>query len=780
MCARDIPTPGFINFGTRAGWFQPLGSTFVVNVLGGTDDRVLQCLYMQQPDVSNKRRTAEIRSPQIEAVVESVPIPPQPDIPQPNDPRLYINRELSQLAFQWRVFQEARDETTPLLERFKFLSILGSNLEEFFMVRVAGLKRQIESGSFISGPDGLSPSQQLDVINSEVVKLLAAALDCLRDSLLPSLAQAGVSICDYSQLTPEQKAEVDEQFLRNIFPVLTPLAFDPGHPFPHISNLSINLAVLITDMSGKERFARVKIPDTLPQLISISPPRVPSEKSAPPPGVKPTCYIWLDDLVRANLEVLFPGMTIVDAHTFHVIRDAELEIQEWEAGDLLETTEEGVRQRRFGDVVRLQVNAGMPARILEILMSNLQVEPYDVYLVDGQRPLSSLKHIAAIDRFDLKYPPFVPVIPSELNPDSEEEDPFTAIARRNILLHHPYDSFQPIVNFLNTAAKDPNVLAIKMTLYRIGKNSPVVEALLRAMQNNKQVAVLVELKARFDEESNIEWAKALEREGVHVVYGLLGLKIHAKMALVVRKEGDTIRRYVHLGTGNYNPVTAHLYSDIGLLTCDEQIGSDVTDLFNYLTGYSAKRDYRKLMVAPINMREKLRTLIRREIEHHRSSNNGRIILKVNALVDEQIIQMLYEASQAGVKIDLFVRGICCLRPDIPGVSENITVTSIVGRFLEHSRIFYFSNGDKPELYCGSADLMPRNLDRRVEVLYPVEDERLAKFIREDVLETYLQDRVNAWRMLADGTYVRTIPGENEPKLSSQQWFMTNSPLLKDR
>jgi len=718
---------------------------------------------MHRPDVSNKRKTTEMSRPnQQNRDGRKSRVPAHADgpacaTPALSDAKLFINRELAQLAFQCRVLEEARDVHTPLLERFKFLSIVGSNLEEFFMVRVAGLKRQIESNSFVTGPDGLTPREQLDAINSEVVKLLGDAQEILFTSLMPALKQADIVILDYPELSAEQKVEVDDYFLQTIFPVLTPLAFDPGHPFPHISNLSLNLAVLIRDPRGEERFARVKIPDTLNQLvaITIAPPVTPSgtdaQSAAAAAARKPVYYIWLDELVRANLEALFPGMTILDAHTFHVTRDADVEIQEWEADDLLEATEEGVRLRRFGDVVRLQVNNGMPADIVEILMSNLQVESYDVYLVESQRPLSILKAIAAIDRHDLKFPAFVPAIPIELNPDEQESDSFAAISKRDIMLHHPYESFQPVVNFLNLAAKDPNVLAIKMTLYRVGKNSPVVEALLKAIENRKQVAVLVELKARFDEESNIEWARALEREGAHVVYGLLGLKIHGKVALVVRKEGDKIKRYVHLGTGNYNAVTAHLYTDIGLFTCDEKIGADVTDLFNYLTGYSAKRNYRKLMVAPINLRENLEKLIKREIEHQQAGRQGHIILKINALVDEQLIQLLYEASRAGVKIDLLVRGICCLRPGIAGVSENIRVISILGRFLEHSRVYFFNNDGKPDIYCGSADLMPRNLDRRVEVLFPIEDARLARQIRE-ALSAYVNERFNAWQMQPDGSY----------------------------
>lgn len=759
---------------------------------------------MQTPDTSNSRKTAEIkRSEALEAIVakgaKDIPAIAVPPLPEPviadeksapdcarevaggitdlSDPRLYINRELSLLAFQWRVLEEAMDASNPLLERFRFLSIVGGNLEEFFMVRVAGLKRQIESGTPSAGPDGLTPSEQLDAVNSEVTRLVASAHECLKEQLEPELRLAGIQLLQFDELSEEQKSDAREYFLKKIFPVLTPLAFDPGHPFPHISNLSLNMAVLIRTPAGEERFARVKIPDSLPQLVPLGKNEAPGSRSSVI-QCRPNAYIWLDDLVRANLGELFPGMTMLEAYPFHVTRDAEMEIQEWEAGDLLETTEEGVRQRRFGDVVRLQVHHAMPAYILEILMSNLQIEPYDVYLIEGRMPLSSLKHVANIDRHDLKYPAFVPTVPSHIDPDAMEqgEDLFAAIGKRDILFHHPYDSFQPVVSFLNAAARDPNVLAIKMTLYRVGRNSPVVEALLKAQERGKQVAVLVELKARFDEESNIEWAKALEAEGVHVVYGLLGLKIHSKLALVVRKEGDTIRRYVHLGTGNYNPFTAHLYTDLGVLTCDEEIATDVSDLFNYLTGYSAKTDYRKLLVAPINMRSRFEEFIRREIEHSKRGEKGRIILKMNALVDERIIQLLYQASQAGVKVDLIVRGICCLRPGIPGVSDNIRVISILGRFLEHSRIYYFRNAGKEEIYCGSADMMPRNLNRRVEVLFPIEDDKLARYVRDAVLKTYLFDTTKTRLMESDGRYVRLRPQAGEPGLNAQQWFMANNSL----
>lgn len=710
------------------------------------------------------KETSEERLP-VTPPCPKAPVDPFADIATLQDPRLYINRELSLLNFQKRVLEEAEDESNPLLERFKFLSILGSNLEEFFMVRVAGLRHQIESNTSSTGPDGLLPAEQMQVIRTEVTNLNKRAHDCLTKMLLPALEQANIKFHSYSELLPAQKVQLKKYFQENIFPVLTPLAFDPGHPFPHISNLSLNLAVLIRDAKRQEHFARVKIPDTLNQLITL-------DSGAETGHPRQQSYIWLEELISAHLETLFPGMTILEAHPFQVTRDAEVAIQEWEAEDLLETTEEGIRQRRFGQVVRLMVAEAMPERVLKLLVNNLEVAADDVYTIPGRIPLNMLKHVAGIDRPDLKDIPFLPAIPPALNPDTQEEDTFAAIRRGDILLHHPYDSFQPVVNFLHLAARDPHVLAIKMTLYRAGRNSPVVEALLEAMENGKQVAVLVELKARFDEESNIEWAKALEREGVHVVYGLMGLKVHSKVALVVRKEGQTLKRYVHLATGNYNPLTAHLYSDLGIFTCDDVIGSDITDLFNYLTGYSAKKDYRKLLVAPINLRERLESLIRREIEHQRNGHEGRLIFKMNALVDSDIIALLYEASQAGVKIDLLVRGICCLRPGIPGISDNIRVTSIVGRFLEHSRIYYFHNGGQDEIYMGSADLMPRNVDHRVEIVFPVENYRLAKYLREHVLETCLSDCVKSRYMQADGSYIRS-PHQHpaDQCINSQQVFM---------
>ncbi|MCS7026206.1 MAG: polyphosphate kinase 1 [Bryobacteraceae bacterium] len=676
-----------------------------------------------------------------------------------DDPRLYVNRELSLLEFQQRVLEEAQDETNPLLERVKFLSILGSNLDEFFMVRVAGLKNQLDAGIFETGPDGLSPAQQLELIRARVLRLMDDAHQC-RKFLLRELAKHGICVLEYEELSPAQKESVNRYFTDTIYPVLTPLAHDPGRPWPHISNLSLNLSVLIHDKRGHEQFARLKVPDTLPQLIPLQ--RRTSSAS------KQISFVWIEQVIQANLEKLFPGMEVVESHPFHVTRDADTAIQEIEAADLLESVEESVRQRRFGAVVRLKVSRGMPARILDILRENLNVDDSDIYQVDGPLALVRLRHLAALDRPELKEPPFVP---ASLPGHGEEEDIYALIRKGDILLHHPFDSFQPVVDFLRTAARDPNVLAIKMTLYRVGKNSPVVSALLEAMEYGKQVAVLVELKARFDEESNIEWARALEKEGVHVVYGLVGLKIHGKIALVVRREGEVIRRYVHMSTGNYNAVTAHLYTDLGLFTCNEEIGADASDLFNYLTGYSAKADYRKLLVAPINLRERLEGLILREIEYAQKGLPARLIFKINALADPRIIRLLYEASRAGVQVDLIARGICSLRPGVPGVSERIHVRSIVGRFLEHSRIFYFQNGGAEEIYLGSADLMPRNINRRVEILFPIEKPSQIRLIRDRILAVYLADNVKARIMQADGTYVRARREKGEKAINSQAFLL---------
>jgi polyphosphate kinase len=702
-----------------------------------------------------KTRAAETEKPV--PVLESLSL---------NSPQLYVNREISLLDFQQRVLEEARDERNPLLERVKFLAIVGSNIDEFFMVRVAGLIDQVDAGIVEVGPDGMTPSAQLVAIRRDVKKLLAEAQKCLRAQLLPALEEAGIQILDYARLNERQLAFADAYFKETIFPVLTPLAFDPGRPFPHISNLSLNLAVLIRDKDGVEHFARVKVPDSLPQFVPLRRPRKNARK---PP--KEEAFVWLEQVVSANLPALFRGMDVIEAHPFHVTRDADIAIKELEAEDLLETVEEGVRRRRFGSVVRLQVSDDMPAHILEILINNLEIDASQVYRYKGPLSLSRLMQLSSLERPDLKYTPFVPAVPKQLIPASADEDIFALIRRQNILLHHPFDSFQPVIDFLKKAARDPQVLAIKMVLYRVGRNSPIVKALLDAMEEGKQVAVLVELKARFDEESNIEWARALEREGVHVVYGLLGLKTHCKLAMVVRRESGAIRRYIHMATGNYNAVTAHLYTDIGMFTSAEEIGSDATDLFNFLTGYSAQADYHKLLVSPVNLRHRFEALIRREIDHQLRGEQGRLILKMNALVDPEIIGLLYKASQAGVQVDLLVRGICCLRPGIAGVSDNIQVISIVGRFLEHSRIYYFRNGGAEEIYLGSADMMPRNLDRRVEVLFALEGEEMIRHVRDGILSVYLADTVKGRQMQSDGSYVRKHPAAGKRPVNAQEWFI---------
>ncbi|KPL71452.1 polyphosphate kinase [Ornatilinea apprima] len=700
-----------------------------------------------------------------------------------DNPKLYINRELSLLQFQYRVLEEAKDPRNPLLERVKFLTILGSNLDEFFMIRVGGLIMQNNSGMIDLSIDGKTPAEQLAEIRKVAINLMEESRQYFHNVLKPELENAGVHLLDYNDLTDRQRESVDGYFKDVVFPVLTPLAFDPGHPFPHISNLSLNLAILVKDTDENRHFARLKIPASLPWLVPVKR----SSGSTRKDGTVPYnhYFVWLLQVITANLGDLFPGMEVVEAHPFHITRNADFEIQELEAVDLLEMMEENVRKRRFGDVVRMMVYKDMPKYLLEILVENLKINRRDVYAIEGPLSLRALSPLLKIDRYDLKDRPFVPVIREPLRSvfETHENSIFHAIRQGNILLQHPYDSFTPVIEFLREAARDPKVLAIKMTLYRVGNNSPVVETLLQARRDyGKQVAVLVELKARFDEESNIGWARMLEQEGVHVTYGLMGLKTHSKVCLVVRREGESIKRYVHLGTGNYNHITAQLYEDIGMLTCDDEIGADVSDLFNYLTGYSLKQDYNKLLVAPINLRQKLTALIQNEIELTRQGEQGHIIFKMNALVDPEITRLLYQASQAGVKIYLVTRGVCSLRPGIKGLSENIRVVSILGRFLEHSRIYYFRNGGNETILMGSADLMPRNLNRRVEVLFPIEDPRLIRHIRENILKIYLMDNTKARLMHPDGSYHYIIPKKGHQQVNAQEWFMrmAHSSMVEEK
>ncbi|HEX4274918.1 MAG TPA: polyphosphate kinase 1 [Bryobacteraceae bacterium] len=689
-----------------------------------------------------------------------------------DDPGLYMNRELSLLEFQRRVLEEARDPRNRLLERVKFVSIVSSNLDEFFMVRVAAMKQKLEKGSPDLSIDGKTITEQLAAVRKSVSQLVGQIYDWFQNDLLPRLVENGIIIADYATLDDRERAAVDRYYSETIFPVLTPLAFDPGRPFPHISNLSLNLAIVLHDPSstaglsltgeGRRHFARVKVPEALPQLVTVP---------APPPrrGAKtnqPLKFVWIEQVIAANLKSLFPGLEIVESHPFHVTRDAEVAIQELESDDLLESVEEAVWRRRFRQAVRLQTDSTISDNVLEILIENLEITRKEVSRVPGPLDLARLRQLPQLDRPELRDDPFEPSVPADFSTHADE-DMFTVIRAGDRLLHHPYESFQPVIDVLQKAARDPDVLAIKMTLYRVGRNSPIVQALLDAIENGKQVAVLVELKARFDEESNIEWARALEREGVHVVYGLVGLKVHCKIALIVRREHDGIRRYVHLGTGNYNAVTARLYTDFSLFTCDPDFGVDATDLFNYLTGYSHKSDFRRLIVAPMTLRKRMASLIRREMEH---GSRGRLIFKMNALEDRAMIQLLYEASCAGVRVDLIVRGLCSLRPGIPGVSDNITVRSIVGRFLEHSRMYYFENGGSEEVYVGSADLMPRNLDRRVEILFPVLDPAIIRRLRHTVLEKGLEDNRKARIGKPDGTY-ELAPAGSGRVLDSQEWFI---------
>ncbi len=701
-----------------------------------------------------------------------------------SDPQYYFNRELSWLEFNNRVLQEACNEKSPLLERLKFLAIFSSNLDEFFMVRVAALKQQVEAKVSKLSPDGLTAIEQLEALSQRLRPLVAKQHQYFEKVIKPLLTSASIHILDYIDLNQEQRAYLQTYFEQQIFPVLTPLAVDPGHPFPHISNLSLNLAVVVKNPETEEElFARVKVPNLLPRFLPL-----PEELSFTPKGqAAKWAGVPSEQVIAHNLESLFPGMNIQEYYPFRITRDSALELEEDEADDLLEAIEQELRKRRVGGVaVRLEIQSQTPESVRHRLMRELEVGDSDVYETDGLLGLGSLMSFLALPMPELKDTPWKSVIPPRLqklgsfnSPTSEEGfDFFAAIREQDLLVHHPYHSFSStVLRFITDASRDPDVLAIKMTLYRTSGDSPIVNALIAAAENGKQVAVLVELKARFDEENNIYWARQLESVGVHVVYGLTGLKTHSKVVMVVRLEGDRIRRYAHIGTGNYNPKTARLYTDLGLFSCREDLAADLTDLFNYLTGYSRQRSYRQLLVAPVNMRDRTVALIQREIAQTQNNNTpGRIVAKMNSLVDPQIIATLYEASRAGVQIDLIVRGMCSLRPQIPGISENIRVISVVGRFLEHSRIYYFHNQGAEEIYIGSADWMPRNLDRRVEAITPVQDPDLAKELQE-ILGITLADNCQAWELQSDGSYKKredTFDQEDVaacPQTNSQMIFM---------
>jgi len=700
----------------------------------------------------------------VDAVVSAEPV--DADL---RDPALYINRELSMLDFFDRVLDEARDTANPLLERVKFVGIVGSILGEFFMVRIAGLRQQVEAGVTESTADGYTPQKLLPLAQERALGIMKAARQCFSE-LRPELEAAGIHIVDYGSLDATQRGALDTYFADQVFPVLTPLAFDPGRPFPHISNMSHNLGVLVRDQNGDEHFARVKVPDALPRLVPV--PAAAGDPVADD-GSGRQWFTWLEQVIAANLASLFPGTDVMESHPFRVTRDAELAIQELEADDLLETIEQFVRRRRFGSVIRVTIDESMPGRVRDILSENLELTETDLYAVKSPLGLSSLWGAGSIDRPDLKYAPLVQSVPPALQ-GLEGGEIFSAIRHRDVLLHHPYDSFDPVVEFLRAAANDPDVLAIKQTLYRVGRNAPAVEQLMEAAANGKDVAVLVELKARFDEESNIGWAKALEREGAHVVYGLIGLKTHCKALQVVRREGDRIRRYTHLGTGNYNSVTTKQYTDLGYLTSDDDIGADANLVFNHLTGGGQATEYRKLLVAPVNLRQGIATRIEREIAHAKAGEEAHLIFKMNSLVDKPMIRKLYRASQAGVKVELNVRGMCCLRPGVPGVSETITERSVVGRFLEHSRIYWFHNGGDDEVLLGSADLMPRNLNRRVEIIFPVQDAGIVRRIRDEILPTYLADNQKTRVLAADGAWAHVSPADGEEPLNAQEWFVARA------
>lgn len=693
------------------------------------------------------------------------PVSPETALPEPS---LFVNRELSWLDFNQRVLEEALDRHAhPLLERVKFVSIFSSNLDEFFMIRVAGLDDQCAAGVMERAVDGLTPQETLERIRQRVLRQLQLRNDCFFQELTPELERCGIGFVTCSMLPERQQAALRAYFREEIYPVLTPLAFDTGHPFPFMSNLSLNLAIELEDEeSGMIRFARVKVPGILPRIL-----RLDQLKGVEFDGDR-IPLLWMEELIEHNLDQLFPSMRILQCHPFRIIRDADIEIEEDEAGDLLESIEQGIRSRRYGKVVRLDITPDMPLSIRELLIQNLGVLERNVYEIGGVLGMSTLMELMKIDRPDLKDKPFVPASPLE---QCGKENLFAAIRSGDQLLHHPYDSFSPVVDFIWQAARDPDVLSIKQVLYRVGSNSPVVKALMFAVEQGKQVAVLVELKARFDEENNIVWARALEDVGAHVVYGLPGLKTHAKLTQIVRREQGRICHYLHLGTGNYNPATARIYTDYSYFTTDRALADDVSELFNSLTGYSRKRSYRSLIVSPVNTRKWIMTMIQREIEWQRRDGCGRMILKMNALVDEEVIRALYRASGEGVSIDLIVRGICCLKPGIPGVSDKIRVKSIIGRFLEHSRVFCFNNGGTPELFMGSADFMRRNLDKRVETIFPVVDRLLVGQVEAD-LELMLRDNRKSWEMGPDGTYSRKRDGR--PALDIQKHFMRHSSKKK--
>ncbi|MEB3357666.1 MAG: polyphosphate kinase 1 [Synechococcales bacterium] len=715
---------------------------------------------------------------------------PEPATPL-TDPQYYLNRELSWLEFNDRVLHEATDPRTPLLERLKFMAIFSSNLDEFFMVRVAVLQQQVEAGVSQRTPDGRSPQEQLNDICKRLRPMVKEQHEHFAQVLRGEMAAAGIHLLDYGDLSDRQQAHLQNFFKSEIFPILTPLAVDPGHPFPYISNLSLNLAVVMKDpQKDVERFARVKVPPS--RFVPL-----PDEMHGDRPGVSKgrkkggDRIVWagvpLEQVIAHNLEFLFPGMDVQEHCFFRITRNADLEVEEDEADDLMLAIEKELRKRRLGgSAVRMEIQTSAPPLVRETLVREMGLTDNDVYELPGLLGLGDLMSFMGLPLPHLKDAPWTPVVPPRLQLGNsanledtlrqieDGEDMFSVIRQKDLLVHHPYHSFSATVQrFITQAAHDPQVLAIKMTLYRTSGDSPIVDALICAAENGKQVVALVELKARFDEQNNILWARKLEKSGVHVVYGFVELKTHTKVVLVVRREESGIRRYFHIGTGNYNPKTAHIYTDLGLFSCADALGADLTELFNYLTGYSRQRVYRKLLIAPVNLRDRMVELIARETTHARAGRPAKITAKMNALVDSALIQQLYEASQAGVQIDLVVRGICCLRPGLPGVSENIRVVSVVGRLLEHSRIFYFFNDGSEEVYIGSADWMPRNLDRRVEAVTPIEDPDLMADLKH-LLNIMLNDNRHAWDLQPNGHYHQRRPQKGEEERSAQDILMRHA------
>ena len=678
-----------------------------------------------------------------------------------NNPSLYLNREVNWLEFNYKVLEEAMDENNPLLEKLKFMGIFFDNLDEFFMVRVAGLIRQYKTGIASTPPDGFSPAKQLNLIRKNLLPQLAMAYDFWKQNLKPALLNNDIYLVHYRKLTDMNRSFLKKYFEDTIYPILTPQAIDPGRPFPLISGLSLNFLVKLRDPETGIKFARLKVPKNMQRFVFV--PRNKEAKTYSTLGfsanVRGNAVIMIEDIIRENIGYLFPGLEVVATSTFRVTRNTDIEIEEDEAHDLLEAVTAYVDRQQFGEIIRLEIKSGTPSDMYRFLVGKLQLSPYQVYKSRIPLGFSDFLKLYDVDRPDLKYEPFNPKQPF---PFVDGASVFPVIRESDKFVFHPYDSFGPVLDFIRQASTDKKVLAIKQTLYRVGRNSPVVKALMEARKNGKQVTAMIELKARFDEEQNITWAKALEEAGVHVVYGLVGYKIHAKLCMVLRKENNGIKRYVHIGTGNYNPSTAKIYTDMGIFTCNDEICSDVTDLFNAMTGYSYKTNYRKLIVSPHNTREGILKRIKRETDRHKDHGDGYLAFKMNQLVDTDCIEALYEASRAGVKIRLQVRGICCLVPGLDGISENIEVTSIVGRFLEHSRIFYFHNGGEQEILIGSADLMPRNLDRRIEVLVPVLDKELRSIIYNDILLIHLNDNQKARRLKSDGKYERVLMEKSIP------------------